>query len=261
MKALFGLLIMFSSIFCYASLEDDLVQAAALNDKTKVIELLDLGVSADCNDGFYTPLIRAVHYSNDDIISLLIDRGAKPNFSDPHTRTPMDWAIQGREFHIMVYLHQSGADLNLLSERRSLLQVAINSLRDANDRDQVEFQHKAYFWLFANGFELKKDQATLINTLSTALSYGDLYLLQDLFQKGDFKSKTNDYDMTGSPPLVTLMFGRQNEEELIKMAKFLVSQQADPNKPDDQGGFALGAARYMGLKKMVKYLESIGARE
>lgn len=92
-----------------------LALAAQLGNAETVRLLLDAGAdpSEYCPEGFHshaTPLHNAVWNEKDDVVRLLVDRGARLDIKDKiYLGTPLDWAIHGRKAAVAEFLRSRGA--------------------------------------------------------------------------------------------------------------------------------------------------------
>ena len=124
---------------CAASI-DDLIRAVWGFDTAKAAALIDGGVDVNTADGKGTyPLILACSYKdNDEMIKLLLEKGANPNVSGPKGETPLGFAAK-YSLKAVQMLVEKGADVNAKDE------AGFTALRWAQKMEQskiVEFLKK-----------------------------------------------------------------------------------------------------------------------
>jgi len=92
---------------------DDLILAVWGFDTAKAASLIDGGVDVNTADGKGTyPLILACSYKdNDEMIALLLEKGADPNVHGPNGETPLGLAAK-YSLHAVKMLVDKGADVN-----------------------------------------------------------------------------------------------------------------------------------------------------
>lgn len=127
---------------------------AIIQSNNNAIQLL-LGKGADINikDNYgRTPLIHAIMWESDeDIIQLLIKKGANINIKDCEGQTPLNMAFQTRNYPIIAFLIEKGADSSLIGfggttieERlvaftRAQVEHLNPSITDENDLSDVDY--------------------------------------------------------------------------------------------------------------------------
>lgn len=251
LMCLFGLQVHASEPLLIAIENNDIVAARKI--------LKAGGVDINYDKGLYSPLVRATHFKNPEMVDLILEYGADPNLPGPYSRLPIDWAIQERQMEMMKSLLKKKADINLLSSGHSLLETACSSLLDFNSEEQLAFQKDSVEWLFENGLDLNKNVNSMANILSSCARYGNKDLLEYLFSKGDFKAVVNKYDFVGTTPLVSAIFNYRYEHQVVAVIRFLLENGADPNLLVD-GKSPLSAAQYINRKQIIKVLKAAGAK-
>jgi ankyrin repeat protein len=114
---------------------DDLILAVWGFDTAKAAALIDSGVDVNSPDsrGIY-PLVLACSYKdNDEMIKLLLEKGADPNVRGPNGETPLGLAAK-YSLTAVKLLVESGADVNARSDR------GFTALRHAREMDQEEIE-------------------------------------------------------------------------------------------------------------------------
>lgn len=81
--------------------------------------LLDKGAQVDvvASKGGHTPLHSATLTGNRNMVQLLLDRGANPNFRDNDGRTSLHHAVAGGRDAIVLLLLEKGGDVGIVSKR------------------------------------------------------------------------------------------------------------------------------------------------
>lgn len=115
-----SILVLFTFILLLTMLEssraasvDDLILAVWRFDTAKAAALIDSGVDINTSDGKGTyPLILACSYrDNDEMIELLLSKGADPNVHGPNGETPLGLAAK-YSLKAVQMLVDKGAELN-----------------------------------------------------------------------------------------------------------------------------------------------------
>ena len=117
---IFSILLLFTFIFFPPMLEDsraagidELIQAVWGYNPTYAAYLIDRGVDVNTTDGEGTyPLVLACSYkNNDDMIELLLSKGADPNVRGPNGETPLGLAAKN-SLKAVQMLVDKGAEVN-----------------------------------------------------------------------------------------------------------------------------------------------------
>lgn len=100
-----------------ASIED-LILAVWEFDTAKAAALIDGGVEVNGKDskGTYPLLLACGYENNDEMIKLLLEKGADPNIFGPNGNTPLGLATR-RSFEAVKMLVENGADVNAKHEK------------------------------------------------------------------------------------------------------------------------------------------------
>jgi len=121
---------------------DDLITAVWSMDTKKAAELIDGGVDVNGKDAKGTyPLILACSYKdNDEMIELLLSKGADPNVRGPNGETPLGLSAK-YSLKAVQMLVKKGADVNARDD------AGFSALRWAQEMEQSEVSN----FLKANG--------------------------------------------------------------------------------------------------------------
>ncbi|MGL5029329.1 MAG: ankyrin repeat domain-containing protein [Wolbachia pipientis] len=85
----------------------------------------DINALTSCEDDNWAPLHYAVHYDNLDMVSFLIDKGAKVNIQSKKGKTPLYLAIEeAKQLDIVKLLLDRGADIKIKYNGRTPLYLA-----------------------------------------------------------------------------------------------------------------------------------------
>jgi ankyrin repeat protein len=97
---------------------DDLILAVWGFDTAKATALIDGGVDVNGKDakGIYPLLLACGYKDNDEMIELLLNKGADPNIFGPNGETPLGLAAR-RSFKAVKMLVEKGADVNAKHEK------------------------------------------------------------------------------------------------------------------------------------------------
>ena len=102
----------------YAASVDDLILAVWGFETDKAAALIDGGVDVNEKDGkgIYPLLLACGYKDNDEMIELLLNKGADPNIFGPNGETPLGLAAR-RSFKAVKMLVEKGADVNAKHEK------------------------------------------------------------------------------------------------------------------------------------------------
>ncbi|HWR38981.1 MAG TPA: ankyrin repeat domain-containing protein [Patescibacteria group bacterium] len=117
---------------------EDFVKQAGRGNKEAVNLFVEAGMSPDAYrpaDGF-TPMMAAASYGKQDIIRLLLGKGANPNAKDKDGQTALMKAVAANQALAVRVLMQSGADVNM---RDAKGRTAISIAKEKKDPKVVEF--------------------------------------------------------------------------------------------------------------------------
>lgn len=233
---------------------NDLLEAVKSGDVEKVRCLIENGASINykgvVDDKKICSLQIAIEQSNNDLVSLLIEKGAKINnhYGD---ETPLIMAIKKKNKHIVSFLISKGADVNfhkkktpldfaededianlLLShgaKTKSELEAEL-AAEEKRKREEAEESRKKY-----------QMQIMLNENLLTAIQKRAIDIVESLISQG---ADVNYSTMQGNTPL-TFAISAGNMDIL----KLLLQNGADPNKKNHTlGGGEVSAvtfARYV----------------
>ena len=120
---LFFILFLFTSFSYARSLENSLIDAVNDNNFNGVMECLDSGANPDgmvSDPNVISPLGLACNQGNINIVSLLLKRGANPNYKPEKNSSPYFYTIMGTEKpEIMQLLIDYGLNVNQVDTGQS----------------------------------------------------------------------------------------------------------------------------------------------
>jgi ankyrin repeat protein len=286
-----AVLLLLSGLVCRAQ---SLNEAIAAGDSGQVAVLLSAGAPVNTrNDLGRTPLLEAVWADRADLVRMLIERGADvtARHSDGGS-TPLDYAALRGNNNIASLLLRAGARpdeaaLGLAAVRdnaeiaRSLIEAGATASSEAFDE---AVRHRS---LSVLGVLLSKNSAHMPELLNTALRRGDTAIVAWLAERG---ADVNRRDQFGATPLhdaaaggnaamlrVLLDHGAQIDAvtsdsrttalyEAAAMGRtdavtVLLERGADPNLLEKSGHRALHAALAGGFTSTAEVLRKHGARD
>ena len=159
-------------------LNNELIEASIKGDVDKVKEYLDRGADIEAKDNQYgwTPLICACIYNHTEVVSLLINSGAKIDATDPDGYTPLIWACSGDEnkMDIVKILLENDADLNAES-KSGITPLSKSTLNNHIDIAEL---------LIHNGADINKKTNTKNTFLMVASSENNTGMVELLLSHG-----------------------------------------------------------------------------
>lgn len=204
----------------------ELIAAIKQGDRGGVAELLSADptlVKSVTRGGYYSPLYHAVHTGNKEMVALLLDKGADPDFSGLLLYTPLSRAINGGWLEIAKLLVARGAKVNgVVDDRRDipLLQAVSYDRRDmaamlldngANPDIRSKDGFTPLLWSVAlrrskESVEVLLDKGASVNfqggrgqtPLHSALYKGHVEMVETLVQRG---ADVNAVNAQGMRPL------------------------------------------------------------
>jgi len=160
-------------------LEDQLVFQCFKGNYLKVKQILELGVSPNCQSLLETtPLNAATSYGHYKIIDLLLANGADINFESDEilsfSRTPLSIACYKGDIKLAKYLLDHGADINLMS---GLYGNPLHAAISSGNLELVNF-------LIDNGASVEAKQGVYLDTpLCAAVRIGNIEMVNLLIEK------------------------------------------------------------------------------
>jgi ankyrin repeat protein/acetyl esterase/lipase len=208
--------------------------------KMKKMSGIDLYAYAEDELG-YTPLHRAVHYADKELVELLISNGADVNAKNKWGRTPLRWAIYNRDKVMIKLLVSKGADINMKDEDGV---TPLHLIAMSDRKDIVEF-------LIANGADVNAKNESGYTPLYYAIWGKDKDTLRFLLDKGANVNVIPARDLT---PLGYAAWDGDKE-----MAELLIAHGAKLEVRDNWGYTALRNAAAFGRRELVELFVSKGA--
>lgn len=240
---------------------DDLWHAITFNDVNKARQALDDGADVNAvkytvmsttsgrtitvytnTRRMYTPLMMAAAGGDDQMIRLLLSRGADIRLKDHEGKSAISYAIMNRHASMMVLLIKAGVDPNLKGD------LGITPVMDAAMTDCVEcldVLHTAKALLVTR-------TPSGMNALLYAAEYGSTEALRFLLDRG---MDANSCDNFGKTALIYA--AKKNRLDAVKL---LVLNGARVDGCGSDGRTALFWAAVLGREEMTKYLLAHGAR-
>jgi len=172
---------------------DELSKAASEKDLKKIVELLDTGINVDVHpdDTPVTVLTIACSYPGyEDVVSLLISKGADVNFRGRGGKTPLMWAA-GNSYKTTKLLIENGADVKAKADdgMTAFIQatLGVQSKRVTTDVMDLLLKNGANVNASTSGKDFSGWTALLFATVN-----GDEELVDYLLRQGAFVNHTSD---------------------------------------------------------------------
>ncbi len=227
-------------------------EAVRTGNKEIVELLLDSGADPNFQDeSGYTPLMLSANFGMLEITDLLISRGASLNAINDRAGSPLHMVVIYRQnLNMMKLLISRGANVNIL-----------NKYGDPPIRDAVSLEDpKIAFYLIRKGAKIDfvtRDHRNLLHVVENP------EIAQYLLNKGlDVNAKDDD----GSTPLHTLpcrfwskSLLDKHDFKQMEIAKIFVSKGADVNARNSRNETPLIIAAKNGYVFLTRYLISRGA--
>ena len=194
---------------------DELSKAASEKDLAKIVELLDTGINVDAqpDDTPVTVLIIACSYPGyEDVVLLLISRGADVNFRGKGGKTPLMWAA-GNSYKATKILIENGADVKAKADdgMTAFIQatLGVQSKRVSTEVMDLLLKNGANVNASTSGNDFSGWTALLFATVN-----GDEELVDYLLRQGAFVNHTSDEGQSA------LSLARQEDyESIVKLLK------------------------------------------
>ncbi len=229
----------------------ELIMASGNGRLARVKELLDHGVSPDCDCGsdcgdgdilneFDTALMRAARNGHLPVVKLLVSRGAAVNMQG--YECPLGAAVTGHHLCIVKYLVSKGADVNLRFDADSGPTVLMGAAFNGN-LEIVEY-------LVSKGAKVKDiSRDRNHSTLSNALEGKNYKIAEFLISKGaDVNFKTG----TGETLIIRCVKAKDTDA-----VRILIDAVADPFLKDDKGRSALDYVKEDKLDAVIEIIEKV----
>jgi len=215
MKTLTIFFLLILSSISYSQDFDKLANAVVNKDLTALDSLLNAGIDINVTeeDGGATVLVIACSFKDyDNVVSILISRGADVNFKGKDGRTPLMWAA-GNSLETTKILLDNGADVKAKGDdgMTAFIQSAFGILSKKVDTEVMDL-------LLENGADVNsalkgKDAAGWTALLFAAVN-GDVELVEYLILHGANVNHTSNEGSTA------LSLARQEKyEELVSLLK------------------------------------------
>jgi uncharacterized protein len=220
-----------------AELNEPLVAAGSANNRAVAELLLDRGAAIDGTGG-WSPLEEALYWNSQDVIALLLERGAK-------VRNLRIAAGLGRTDRIEAYFNAEGSlkpEAGKINWPWGDLETIAHSNHDAAGKRKL-----------ANRInEWSQDRQGIINNAFVyACMHGHIDAAKLLLQKGaEINAIPGGFDYAGTGLHYAALNGHR------AMVEFLLQHRADPNVKDTKvGSTAAGWAEYGGHSELLDLLK------
>jgi ankyrin repeat protein len=229
-----------------------LLEAAGKGDSEAVKQHLAAGANVNVKRAWYgrTPLHIATWSGQEQIVQLLIEKGASVNAKDKGGWTPLYCAVESGYKNIVELLISNGAYVNATGgvEKESFpRESGFTALHKAAAVGHMEISQL----LIAKGAKLNSRDSTLGTPLHSAAEWGQQNIVQLLIEKG---VNVNSRDNSLRTPL-----HRATSIGQTATVKFLIGQNAETNAKDANGMTSLHIAAFEGNKECLEVLISKGA--
>ena len=237
---LFVVLIVSNKVYA----QTKLYEAAAAGDIEKVKWLIRKK-NADINhfeSNDFVPLIGAIKSGNDQLLELLVDRGANINVSDGLGRPPVIVAVENNQLTMVKFLLEKGADIDARGiKNNTVLMNALSNGKLTMARSLV-----------ALGAEVNAKNEDGITPFMKAVMYGKRYNILDFLVEHDA-----DIDAKANNGNTAIMIATINEDK--EMIKYLKNLGADINIQNNEGMNPLLHAVRTGNLQLTKFIVELGA--
>jgi ankyrin repeat protein len=249
--------------------------AAYIGDLEKTKTLLDGGVAVDTQDNDrLTPLYWAAKSGHEDMVAILIARGADVNAGTGHI---LHTAVWNRHKSVVGLLCAHGANPNPMNVmNQTPLAEVLHAALDGSPRDESEpVQYRQLVeTLLAHGAEVNPEAGGNELLLDFAIRFDLKELVENVLAKGNVDVNARGLLTTairrerddiaelllayGARPTLSAfhLVAGQND---VKLAELLLAHGAEINAQDYDGDTALHIATRAGRREMVEFLIAHGA--
>jgi len=188
-----------------------------------------------------TPLHLAAEHGRQQIVELLLEKGADVNAKSGFKRTPLHYAASSGHEGIVGRLMAKGAELNALDSfvLSSIFMAAYNG------------HQKIVEMLLSSGIDLNTTEKNSVTLLHAAAMSGNAELVKMLLAKGIDRNIRNSYGKT------PLHFAASRGREAV--VKLLIDRGSDLNLKSLDGRTPLQTAMDCGQQEIVELLKARGA--
>ncbi|XP_071315217.1 ankyrin repeat, SAM and basic leucine zipper domain-containing protein 1 isoform X2 [Trachinotus anak] len=227
-----------------------LKRAISYGDTGTVEQLLDNGMDVETRLGFeWTPLMCAVNVANYDLAKLLLDRGARANFSKDHWTVLMASctasASEDKIARCVELLLSRNADPNMAD--RSQMTCLMLAARDGYS--------KVINLLLSHGANINVQDSNGYTALSIAVQYGREEAVLKLLQLG--ADKTIRTKTGKSPADLAVIFKHTQITRILAASSHISSVQASSSMEDTLSKFFMTNSEPLSSKESATKLDDL----
>ena len=213
---------------------------AAIGDIELVKRGLNSGALVDSKEGTKgsTPLMFAAQFGYEDIVRLLVDKGADVNAKNNSSLTPLMSAAYGGQIENVRFLVEKGADVNA-KNNDSWTPLVCAAWR--GDEEIIRF-------LVEKGADVNAKYESPRSPLTFAALKGQKEIVRFLVEMGADVNIKHKHSET--PLMYAAHYG---QEEIVR---FLVQKDADVNAKDNNNDTALDIAKKQNHQSIVEFLSN-----
>ncbi|XP_069670283.1 uncharacterized protein [Periplaneta americana] len=193
------------------------------------------------DSNYRTPLSWAAHKGDQEMVRLLVEKGADVNSGDMLEQTPLHYAIRGRNINVVKLLIQSGANVNACNKHNE------SPLFAAAIQDDVHI----VTLLLNKGADVNVSNQFDANPISVAAGNGNLDIVRLLVDKG---ADVNACDKIGGTPIFCAALAQN-----VDVVRLLIDKGADVNACNRIGETPIFCAAASGNLDIVRLLMDKGA--